>query len=153
MSGQKSTPEKEREFIDVLERLSLRLMQALNTFSPKPENSAARLRVLKYLLVNGPTEMSAVARALGVSKATMTTLADSLARTFQLERRADENDRRKQILAIPKGLLKYTQKELDAFYSEANLFLGCDSEKERQQFLAVCLELIKRAEQRLDKSE
>lgn len=62
--------------------------------------SAARLHALVVLEVNGPQPAGDLARALGVSAATVTGLVDGLEKAGLAERRTDPDDGRSRIVHV-----------------------------------------------------
>ncbi|GGY92988.1 MarR family winged helix-turn-helix transcriptional regulator [Streptomyces poonensis] len=72
------------------------LPEALSSFSLAPRH----LSLLSYLLFDGPMTVNELAGRLGIAPTTASLLVGDLSRQGILERREDEADRRRRIVAI-----------------------------------------------------
>ncbi|ODU55813.1 MAG: hypothetical protein ABT01_05345 [Clostridium sp. SCN 57-10] len=70
--------------------------------------TSPEIRILEHIGPQGAAKMSGVARALGVTLATLTVACDRLEAKELIERRRDENDRRSVCAVLtPLGLVAY----------------------------------------------
>ncbi|RMI27487.1 MarR family transcriptional regulator [Streptomyces triticirhizae] len=62
------------------------------------------LSLLSFLLLDGPMTVSELADRLEVAPTTASLLVSELSRKGVLDRREDENDRRRRVVSIPEGM-------------------------------------------------
>ncbi|MBP5934815.1 MarR family winged helix-turn-helix transcriptional regulator [Streptomyces acidiscabies] len=90
-----------RELLLLMPRLvgrakKLPIPEALQSLSLAPRH----LSLLSYLLFDGPMTVNELAARLGVAPTTVSLLIGDLSRKGVLERREDERDRRRRIIAL-----------------------------------------------------
>ncbi len=89
------------------------------------------IRIIEKIGPDGSAKMSNIARALGVTLATLTVACDKLEKKELIERRRDPHDKRTVCIALtPRGLIAYHYHE--TFYRELIhvMFSGLSSEEQ-----------------------
>lgn len=105
--------------------------------------SEGRFSVLMRLL-GEPGQMlspSQLAQSLGVTRATMTRLLESLERSGLVERRLDVDDRRMWLITLTPSARSHLEEMLPSHFQRIKQVMDVFSEAERDQLIALLLKL------------